>query len=234
MLEFPVEEIFESIQGEARNAGVATTFIRLFGCNMRCTYCDTGYYSDEAIKQKKWWRMTVEEIIDKVKSFGHVNVCLTGGEPLIHNGIYYLVHSLDDLGFKVEIETNGGILLKQPFERPMFSHMRYIMDIKTPSSGMVHKNKMENLRRLTSADDVVFVISNREDYEFARNIILDFHKTYYGKYPPQFFLSPVNPSGFVDKETSEDAHMFVPQRLMEDRLPNTRMQIQLHKVLQLP
>lgn len=232
----PVQEIFYTIQGESRTAGIPTVFVRLWGCNLRCVYCDSGYYSHESIMKLPRENMRLNDIVEKVLEFGCSNVCITGGEPLIHKNIYELVHLLVIHGLRVEIETNGSVKVQDP----RIASCRYILDIKTPSSGESDHNIMENLSILMDKDDVVFVIGSEEDYEFAKNVIHDYFKgVYLGTQPslassPLFFLSPVMPHGFVNEETSADMRTKVPEWLMRDKLPNTRVQIQMHKFLGLP
>lgn len=153
-------EIFTSIQGESSSAGVLSTFVRLSGCNLRCSYCDTTYaYYDGA-------ELTEDEIINKVKAIGVKTVEITGGEPLLQEGVLHVVKRLLDDGFKVLIETNGSIDIRDIDRRAII-----ILDIKTPNSGMSEKMKMSNLDYLSQKDEVKFVITNREDYEWAKGVV---------------------------------------------------------------
>ncbi len=153
-------EIFTSIQGESSSAGVLSTFVRLSGCNLRCSYCDTTYaYYDGA-------ELTEDEIINKVKAIGVKTVEITGGEPLLQEGVLHVVKRLLDDGFKVLIETNGSMDIRDIDRRAII-----ILDIKTPNSGMSEKMKMSNLDYLSQKDEVKFVITNREDYEWAKGVV---------------------------------------------------------------
>jgi len=153
-------EIFTGIQGESSSSGVLSTFVRLSGCNLRCSYCDTTYaYYDGT-------ELTEDEIIDKVKTAGVKTVEITGGEPLLQEGVLHVVKRLLDDGCKVLIETNGSIDIRDIDRRAVV-----ILDIKTPGSGMSEKMKMSNLDYLSPKDEVKFVITNREDYEWAKGVV---------------------------------------------------------------
>jgi len=153
-------EIFTGIQGESSSSGVLSTFVRLSGCNLRCSYCDTTYaYYDGT-------ELTEDEIIDKVKTAGVKTVEITGGEPLLQEGVLHVVKRLLDDGCKVLIETNGSIDIRDIDRRAVV-----ILDIKTPGSGMSEKMKMSNLDYLGPKDEVKFVITNREDYEWAKGVV---------------------------------------------------------------
>lgn len=158
-----VHEIFASIQGEGRDTGKPTIFIRLFGCNVHCSYCDQPQNKCDSVK------MSIEKIINKVRTFKYIhNICITGGEPLIHKDVMSLVYELQSMGYKVSIETNGTIPLPPTNYRRSY---RYVMDVKTPSSGVDTHNIYSNLQLLNHDDEVKFVIANREDYEFAKKVI---------------------------------------------------------------
>ena len=161
-----VNEIFYSIQGESSMAGLPCIFIRLAYCNLRCSYCDTEYAFYEGTN------LTVEEILAEIKKYDCKLVEITGGEPLIQKEIFSLQKTLCDAGYEVMIETGGSISIKELDKR-----VKVIMDLKCPSSKMSDKNLFENVMYLKSADEVKFVIGNREDYEWARGIIDEYTLT---------------------------------------------------------
>ena len=155
-----INEIFFSIQGESTYTGQPCVFIRLTGCNLRCTYCDTAYAYDEGIF------MDIEEIVEKVDSFECSLVEITGGEPLLQSETPQLISHLLDRGYKTLLETNGSKDIGFVDKRCV-----RIMDIKCPSSGEEKNNDLENLKSLKSGDEIKFVIADRTDYDFARNIL---------------------------------------------------------------
>lgn len=156
-------EIFASIQGESTYAGVPCTFIRLTGCNLRCSYCDTAYAYDAGTELK------AEEIIDKVKNFGLKTVEITGGEPLLQEDALYLIKRLLNDNYKVLVETNGSRDISNMDKRAVI-----ILDIKTPGSGMSGEMRLSTLEHLKSEDEVKFVITGREDYVWAKNFIKEY------------------------------------------------------------
>lgn len=155
-----LSEIFKSIQGESSFAGLACTFIRLAGCNLRCSYCDTVYAYEPSFE------LTVEEILTKVASLGCPLVEITGGEPLLQEEVYPLMAELLTQGYQVLLETNGTIDLTAVDPRAVV-----IMDIKCPGSGQSEKVLWDNLKRLREKDQVKFVLSHRQDYDWARGVI---------------------------------------------------------------
>ncbi len=155
-------ELFASIQGESTYAGTPCTFIRLSGCNLRCSYCDTTYSYEEGAEQ------SIEEILERVRDAGLNLVEITGGEPLLqHDEVVDLTKRLLDAGYKVLIETNGSVSIGSLDKRAIV-----IMDIKTPSSAMSEKNDLANLPSLKPNDEIKFVISNRSDYEWSKKMVL--------------------------------------------------------------
>ena len=155
-----VNEIYHSIQGESTNAGLMCVFIRLTGCNLRCTYCDTEY----AFYKGK--ERSVEDIVEEVRKHNCKLVELTGGEPLMQDESITLMQKLCDEDFDVMLETAGNIPIKEVDDR-----VKIIMDLKCPSSGMMDKNLYENIDHLKKDDEVKFVIGNREDYDWMKEII---------------------------------------------------------------
>lgn len=155
-----VNEIFYSIQGESSYAGRPCVFVRLSGCNLRCSYCDSRYAYHTG--EKLW----IDEILDRVASYDCPLVEVTGGEPLIQKETPLLVRDLIEKGFEVLMETNGSQDIGQVDKRCV-----KIVDIKCPSSGEDQKNDLENLTRLTNKDEIKLVIGDRGDYEYARNVL---------------------------------------------------------------
>ncbi len=155
-----VNEIFYSIQGESTMAGLPCIFIRLTHCNLRCSYCDTEYAFFEGTD------FSVSEIISEVNKYGCNLVEITGGEPLLQKEVHVLMKELCDLGFQVMIETGGSLPIKEIDKR-----VKIIMDLKCPSSEMSDKNLYENIISLKQADEIKFVIGNREDYDWSKDLI---------------------------------------------------------------
>jgi len=155
-----VNEIYHSIQGESTNAGLPCVFIRLTGCNLRCTYCDTEY----AFYDGKDY--SIKQIVDEVKKINCKLVEITGGEPLVQDESITLMKKLCDENFDVMLETAGNMPIKDVDER-----VKIIMDFKCPSSGMTDKNLYENVDHLKKDDEVKFVLSNRKDYDWMKEII---------------------------------------------------------------
>ncbi len=150
-------EMFCSLQGEARDAGWPTVFVRLTGCPLRCQYCDTAY----AFHGGDWW--TIDAIAAQVAQFGVRHVCVTGGEPLAQKRCHALLARLCEDGYSVSLETSGAIDLSAVDPR-----VSRVMDIKTPASGEVERNHWQNLDALTAHDQIKFVICDRADYDWAR------------------------------------------------------------------
>jgi 7-carboxy-7-deazaguanine synthase len=207
-----VTEIFHSIQGESTWAGYPCTFIRLTGCPLRCTWCDTEYsfYGGE--------KMTLAALVAKCDEIGTKLVEITGGEPLIHRNAFVLTTMLLDRGYTVLIETSGAVDVA-----PLDPRAHKIMDLKCPGSGEEARNLWSNLDHLTGRDEIKFVIKDRTDYEWARNVVLnrglaDMKRA--GKLR-EILFSPVWDA--VDFQE-------LAQWVLDDHLP-VRYQIQLHKVI---
>ena len=203
-----VNEIFYSIQGESSYAGRPCVFVRLTGCNFRCSYCDTRYAYEEGDD------LEIGEIIDRITSHRCGLVEITGGEPLIQKDTPFLIQSLLDLGFEVLLETNGSMDISVIDNRCV-----RILDIKCPSSGEAQKNYLENLKQLQPKDEIKFVIGGRDDYDYAKKI-LSFMDRANGNIKPPLF-SPVY--GKMNPE-------LLAQWILADHL-DVRMQIQLHKTI---
>jgi len=202
-----VNEIFYSIQGESTFAGLPCTFIRLTGCNLRCSYCDTKYAYNEGTS------LTVNDIIDRISDYRCFLVEITGGEPLIQDETPLLITNLINNGYKLLLETNGTIDISQVDERCI-----KIVDIKCPGSGESGKNILDNLNRLNISDQVKFVISSREDYGYAKDIIK--------RIPSWFLRENILISPVPGKMDFSD----LAKLILEDRLA-VRFHIQLHKII---
>lgn len=201
-----INEIFYSIQGESTFAGERCVFVRLTGCNLRCTYCDTEYafYDGE--------EFSVDEIVEKVKSYNCNLVEITGGEPLLQEDVHPLMTKLCDNNFTVLLETSGSLSIEKVDKR-----VSNILDFKTPSSKMEKKNDFENIKYLKSIDEVKFVLGSREDYDWAKEIL---HKYQLNKKVKILFSSVF---GKIEHEE------FV-NWILEDKL-NVRYQLQMHKYI---
>ena len=156
-----INEVFHSIQGESTWAGLPCTFVRLTGCHLRCNYCDTEYAFHEG------QRRTIDDVMAEVKSFRCNLVEITGGEPLLQPNVHELMRQLCDAGSTVLQETSGACDISICDPRVI-----RIMDLKTPGSGEVERNLWSNIAHLNNRDEVKFVLCSREDYEWARDVIL--------------------------------------------------------------
>ena len=200
-----ISEIFYSLQGESTNTGIPTNFIRLTGCPLRCTYCDTAY----AFTGGEW--MTIEEIMLAVKQHNARYITVTGGEPLSQKNSLPLMSALCDAGYQVSLETSGALDISQVDARVI-----KVMDLKTPSSKECDKNNYDNIEHLGDQDQVKFVIGDREDYEWSCQTM----RKYQIPNKCQVLFSPVwdsNPTQVADW-------------IIADHLP-VRFQMQLHKLL---
>lgn len=201
-----INEIYLSVQGESTYTGLPCIFVRLTGCNLRCSWCDTAYAFHEGTD------MSIEEILREVEKFSVNLVEITGGEPLMQDNIYPLMEKLLERGHKVMLETGGSISLEK-VPRDVIK----IMDLKCPGSGEQNKNNLDNLKLLAPHDEVKFVIIDRTDYEWSRDII----KKYKINEIAHILFSPV----FDKLELKE-----MVKWILEDRLP-VRLQTQLHKII---
>ena len=199
-----VTEIFFSIQGEAVFSGWPTVFVRLTGCPLRCQYCDTAY----AFTGGEW--RTFAEIEAEVSRYGTPYVCVTGGEPLAQPRCAELLASLCDAGLNVSLETSGALDIAQVDTR-----VARVLDIKTPGSREVERNRWQNLQLLTAHDAVKIVICDRADYDWARDVVAK-HSL-----PCPVFFSPSH-----DQLPAAE----LAEWILADRLP-VRLQVQLHKIL---
>lgn len=204
--ELRVSEIFYSLQGESRTVGLPTVFIRLTGCPLRCGYCDTSYAFSGGEKMK------LSEILQQVTAYAPRYITVTGGEPLAQRDCWLLLKMLCDAGYITSLETSGAIDISKVDRR-----VSTVMDIKTPGSGEVERNRYQNIDLLKRKDQVKFVISDRADYDWSRQLIEE--KGLLDKC--EILFSPVH--GKLDPAV-------MAGWIIEDNLP-VRMQIQLHKYL---
>lgn len=201
-----ITEIFHSLQGESSRVGLPTTFVRLTGCPLRCGYCDTAYAFTGGES------LTLETILNRVAAHPTRYVCVTGGEPLAQKNCLHLLAALCDLDYIVSLETSGALDIGAVDPR-----VARIVDIKTPGSGEVIKNRWENLPLLRATDEIKFVLQDLADYDWAKALIAQ-HQL---QNSCTVLLSPVhgalNPTDLADW-------------IVRDGL-DVRMQVQLHKYL---
>ena len=199
-------EIFLSLQGEARDAGWPTVFVRLTGCPLRCQYCDTAY----AFHGGQWW--DIDAILAEVARHGVRHVCVTGGEPLAQKRCLALLSKLCDAGYVVSLEASGAIDISGVDAR-----VSRVLDIKTPGSGEVERNLWSNLPLLTAHDQVKFVICSRADFDWAKDVVSEhrLHDTCDVLFSPSH--AQVSPRELADW-------------IVAEQLP-VRFQLQLHKIL---
>jgi len=201
-----VTEIFYSLQGETSRVGLPTVFIRLTGCPLRCLYCDTAYAFHGGDTR------TIQDVIDEAATYATPYVTVTGGEPLAQKNCLALLSSLAGAGYSVSLETSGALDISLVDGR-----VSRILDIKTPGSGEVDRNRWDNLRYLNTRDEIKFVLCDERDYLWARDVLED--RVLYNLCPVLF--SPVH--GALDPTK-------LAEWILRDRL-QVRMQIQLHKYL---
>ncbi len=201
-----INEIFFSLQGEARTVGMPTVFIRLTGCPLRCKYCDTSY----AFQVGEW--MSLDEIVDNVAQYETVHITVTGGEPLAQPDCIALLVLLCDKGYQVSLETSGALDISAVDQR-----VSRVMDLKTPGSGEQGRNLLENIEQITPHDQIKFVICDRNDYQWAKEMIIRYELAR----RCEVLISPS-----YDEINARELAEWV----LEDRLP-VRFQLQLHKLL---
>jgi len=198
-----VTEIFHSIQGESTHAGRQCVFVRLAGCNLRCRWCDSEYTFTGGE------RMSIDEVMAQVRSYGCKLVEVTGGEPLAQAEAFDLIGRLAGEGFEVLIETSGSIDIE-----PVDERAKIILDVKCPGSGEVEKNRWENIEHLRPHDEIKFVLADRADYDWARQVVSEKRLDRW-----TVLFSPV--WGELDMKS-------LAEWMLADRVP-ARLQTQLHK-----
>ena len=201
-----VTEIFHSLQGEALQSGLPTVFVRLTGCPLRCTYCDSEY----AFYGGEW--MHYDEVLAEIRKYDTKYVCVTGGEPLAQKRCKKFLKVLCDEGFEVSLETSGAMDITRADRR-----VSRVMDLKTPASREQSSNRWENLSELTGNDQIKFVICSRADYEWAREQVA-------GQDLDSYCEVLFSPAWGMQDPTE------LAEWILEDRLP-VRFQLQLHKLL---
>jgi 7-carboxy-7-deazaguanine synthase len=205
-LQCRVTEIFYSLQGETRTVGLPTVFVRLTGCPLRCTFCDTAYAFHGGEK------MAISDIVDEVKTYQPRYVTVTGGEPLAQKTCFPLLTALCDLGVEVSLETCGAMDISEVDPRVIC-----VMDLKTPGSGEEAKNRYDNIALLKQTDQLKFVICNRDDYDWAVEKLQEYDLVA----KCDVLFSPIH--GLLNPAVLADW-------VVADNLA-VRMQIQMHKYL---
>ncbi|WP_397608202.1 7-carboxy-7-deazaguanine synthase QueE [Silanimonas sp.] len=201
-----ITEVFLSLQGESRSVGWPTVFIRLTGCPLRCTYCDSAY----AFHGGEW--RSIPDLVDEARAHGVRHVCVTGGEPLAQKRCLLLLKALCDAGFDVSLETSGALDISEVDPR-----VSIVLDLKTPDSGEAKRNRLPNLPLLQAKDQVKFVLCSRADYDWAKTMMAEHALAS----RCEVLFSP----SFEQLAPRELADWIVA-----DRLP-VRFQLQLHKQL---
>lgn len=202
-----ITEIFYSLQGETRTAGLPTVFVRLTGCPLRCQYCDTAYAFNGGQLQ------SLDDTLEQVAAYRPRHVCVTGGEPLAQPNCIPLLARLCDAGYEVSLETSGALDIVAVDTR-----VSRVLDLKTPGSAEVARNRYENIAQLTPNDQVKFVICSREDYDWAVSKLIEYRLE---QRAGEVLFSPSHHQ--VDARQLADW-------IVADNLP-VRLQLQLHKIL---
>ena len=200
-----INEIFYSIQGESSRIGRPTVFVRLTGCPMRCTYCDTAYAFHAGQQQE------IDEIIQEIQKFDTNYVTVTGGEPLAQKNCIALMNQLCALGYQVSLETGGGLDIKD-----VNSQVKIILDVKTPKSNEDKNNFWPNLANIKTTDEIKFVIQDYDDFSWSIDIIKQYQLN-----QQQILFSPV----YKVLASEQLAEWILKHQL------NVRLQLQLHKIL---
>lgn len=202
-----ITEIFYSLQGESNTVGLPTVFVRLTGCPLRCGYCDSEYAFYGGT------RMSLDAICDEVASYNPRYICVTGGEPLAQRECLTLLTRLCDAGYDVSLETSGALPIDNVDPR-----VSRVVDLKTPGSDEVARNRYENMELLTARDQVKFVICSREDYEWARFKVDEYALV---QRAGEVLFSPA---------FGQITPLSLAEWILADNLP-VRFQLQLHKLL---
>ena len=199
-----ITEIFYSLQGEAREVGIPTVFVRLTGCPLRCNYCDTAY----AFKGNN--PLSIEQILAEISKYKTHYICVTGGEPMAQSNCLGLLDTLIEKGYKVSMETSGSIDISK-----VNKNVSIVMDLKTPSSTEQHQNRYENIALLENKDQLKFVIASRLDFDWCCSILEDYEIL------SDVLFSPV----YESLKPAQLADWILEKQL------NVRLQVQLHKIL---
>jgi 7-carboxy-7-deazaguanine synthase len=214
-----ISEIYKSIQGESSYVGLPCVFVRLTGCDLRCSFCDSVYSFTGGTK------MSLDEILKRISELDCALVEITGGEPLLQKNVLPLMQKLCDSGKTVLIETSGAHDISKIDPRVI-----RILDLKCPSSGECDRNKMENLHHLKSKDELKFVIGSREDFEWARDSVQKYNLS---QKVSTILFSPVFKTaafpGQIKGHSGQDSKQLV-EWILEEKLP-VRMQLQIHKFI---
>ena len=199
-----ITEIFYSLQGEAREVGIPTVFVRLTGCPLRCNYCDTAY----AFKGNN--PLSIEQIVSEISKYKTHYVCVTGGEPMAQSNCLGLLDTLIEKGYKVSMETSGSIDISE-----VNKNVSIVMDLKTPSSTEQHQNRYENIVLLENKDQLKFVIASKSDFDWCCSILEN------NEILSDVLFSPV----YESLKPAQLADWILEKQL------NVRLQVQLHKIL---
>ena len=199
-----ITEIFYSLQGEAREVGIPTVFVRLTGCPLRCNYCDTAY----AFKGNN--PLSIEQIVSEISKYKTHYVCVTGGEPMAQSNCLGLLDTLIEKGYKVSMETSGSIDISE-----VNKNVSIVMDLKTPSSTEQHQNRYENIALLENKDQLKFVIASKSDFDWCCSILEN------NEIVSDVLFSPV----YESLKPAQLADWILEKQL------NVRLQVQLHKIL---
>jgi 7-carboxy-7-deazaguanine synthase len=200
-----INEIFYSIQGEGKWTGHPNIFLRLTGCNLRCSYCDTQYAYEEGTEK------SIQEIKNEILKFKCKKICITGGEPLIQEDILQLIDILIEKNYEISIETNGSIDIKSLTKK---DNLMISMDVKCPSSKMHKKMNLKNIILLKKKDQLKLIIANKKDYDFAKKILKE--------YKP-------NCDVFIQPVWGSDPQILA-NWILRDNL-NVKLGLQLHKII---
>lgn len=207
-----VTEIFHSVQGETSLTGLRFGFIRLTGCNLRCIYCDSAY----AFKGGR--AMSIEEILQIVAAFSVRHILITGGEPLLQRNTPELVKALQAADYEVSIETHGEVSIES------VTSARIVMDIKTPGSQMARGNYKKNLSLLKTGDEVKFIITSKEDYDWSKTALKEIPEKI------DVLFSPMRAAASSPGASYDFDLQWLAENILKDRL-NVRLQTQLHKTI---
>ena len=211
MTSYNINEIFYSIQGESSSMGIPTVFVRFTGCNLRCSYCDTQYAYHDGEKK------TLEDTLKEILSYKAEYICLTGGEPLLQKDLILLIKKLKALKKRISIETSGSLPIKNIAKKD-WNKVKFIMDIKTPSSLMANRNDYSNFNHLRAWDEIKFVCGSKEDFDFSIDII----KRFKLNSKVHILFSVVNGKLSMQK---------LAKWVLNAKMKNMRLQVQLHKII---